>query len=268
MTEAHNVPDYRVFGSGNHTVYLLHGAYGCSDYWTVEAEVLANAGYRVIAWDAPGYGISPLPTAGYSIEYLAQRVADLVRATSAADSHNVILGHSMGGLIAPLATTLVPERVQALIISATVESLGHTSKEFQESFLRERLEPLNNGVTLREAAARVIQSMLSPNSSGAAIDKVKRVTCETPDETFKAAITAITQFDGRAVLRDLAVPTLCIAGEYDPVGQPSIMETMAENIPNAEYVCITDAGHYAWAEQTAAFNNAVFNFLNRVYQDV
>ena len=69
MTSAYRFPDYQVAGGdADTTIFLLHGAYGSKDYYRYEIETLARAGYRVVAWDAPGYGISPLPEGGLNIE--------------------------------------------------------------------------------------------------------------------------------------------------------------------------------------------------------
>ncbi|UUZ69716.1 alpha/beta hydrolase [Polaromonas sp. P2-4] len=127
-------PDYQVAGEADTTVYLLHGAYGSKDYFRAEIETLVRAGYRVVAWDAPGYGISPLPAGGLSIEGLAEAAARLIDRTGSAT--NIVLGHSMGGIVAPLVTLLRPERVHGLVISATVASFSQKSEEDKRSSWR------------------------------------------------------------------------------------------------------------------------------------
>ena len=54
-------PDYEVAGDADTTIYLLHGAYGSKRHFRHEIQTLVRAGHRVVAWDAPGYGISSLP---------------------------------------------------------------------------------------------------------------------------------------------------------------------------------------------------------------
>ena len=74
------LPDYQVSGHGDTTVYLLHGAYGSKEYWRFTVQALTQAGYRVVAWDAPGYGISPVP-ANMTIPGLAASFNTLVEHT-------------------------------------------------------------------------------------------------------------------------------------------------------------------------------------------
>ena len=102
-------PDYQVAGEADTTVYLLHGAYGSKDYFRAEIETLVKAGFRVVAWDAPGYGISPLPAGGLRIEGLAEAAARLIERTGS--KTNIIMGHSMGGITAPLVTRLAADKV-------------------------------------------------------------------------------------------------------------------------------------------------------------
>ncbi len=258
------IPDHCVWGHADHTVYLLHGGYGSMEYWGPEVKALLDQGHRVIAWDTPGYGLSPLPAGEYSIESMAESFITLLNVTGSPGNRNILLGHSMGGLIAPKVTAMVPDRIAALIISATVESLGHTSPDYQSQFLTERIAPLDAGMTLREAAPALINAMMGPDSEGEAVELVKRVTADTPDDTFRAAIKAIVEYDGRPVLAELSVPTLCIAGEHDPVGRPDMMREIASNIQGAEFYCVNGAAHYAWAEYPDDFNSCLFAFLEGV----
>ena len=94
--ESKRIPDYSVHGEGDKTVFLLHGAYGSKEYWRFTIARLTAAGYRVVAWDAPGYGISPLPPVT-TIASLAHALARLV--DHAGTKCNGLLCHSMGGKI-------------------------------------------------------------------------------------------------------------------------------------------------------------------------
>ena len=94
------MPDYTVSGTGRVTVFLLHGIYGSKDYWRPQTERLVARGYRVVAWDAPGYGLSPLPDP-FTLDVVAEAGAELIRALGS--GRNVVHGHSMGGQIAGAA---------------------------------------------------------------------------------------------------------------------------------------------------------------------
>lgn len=255
-------PDYQVAGDADTTVYLLHGAYGSKDYFRAEIETLVRAGYRVVAWDAPGYGISPLPADGLRIEGLADAAARLIERTGSAC--NVVVGHSMGGITAPLVTRLAADKVHGLVISATGASYSRKSDADKATFLEERIAPLKRGKSFRETAMPVILSMFAPGSKGELVDLVTRVAADSHTDTFCAAIEAITRYDGVATLKSVTVPTLLIAGEADKVGRPESMRGLTELIPHAKFVSIPNAGHYAFAEQPEAFNKALVGFLREI----
>ncbi len=254
------LPDYEVAGAGRITVFLLHGAYGSKTYYKDVIKSLVNQGYRVVAWDAPGYGLSPLPE-NYSIPLLADACTALIRHVGG--EVNILLGHSMGGIVAPLVAKNLGKELDGLIISATVGSFSNKTKAEQELFLKERVEPLSKGESLSDAAVPVIRSMFAPTSSGEGVENVIAEARLTHGKTFVAAIKAIVEYDGSDAINSIAIPTLVIAGEYDSVGQPAAMKALAEQIESAEFVEVKDAGHYAWAEQPEKFNTALFDFINR-----
>jgi 3-oxoadipate enol-lactonase len=260
MVKHHRIPDHQVAGDSTTTVFLLHGAYGSKDYFRYEIETLVRAGLRVVAWDAPGYGISPLPEGGLSIEGLAEAAGKLI--DKEGTQTNIVLGHSMGGITTPAVYAARPDKVHAIVISATVASFSQKSEEDKKTFLAERIDPLNNGLSFRETAAPVVASMFAPMSQGPMVELVREVALGTSKETFCAAIKAIVDYEGVDNLKNVKVPTLLMAGQYDKVGRPEGMERIkAQFIPHADYVCLPNAAHYAFAEQHELFNQHLLRFV-------
>jgi 3-oxoadipate enol-lactonase len=180
------IPDFQVAGDSDTTVFLLHGAYGSKDYFRPEIETLVRAGLRVVAWDAPGYGLSALPEGGLSIEEMAEaavRLIDLMGGRT-----NVLLGHSMGGIIAPAVSVMAEGKVHGLVISATVASFSQKSETDKKTFLAERIDPLKKGKSFRETAGAVVGSMFAPGSSGPMVELVREVALSTKTETFISSI--------------------------------------------------------------------------------
>jgi pimeloyl-ACP methyl ester carboxylesterase len=71
-------------------------------------------------------------------------------------------------------------------------------------------------------------------------------------------------FDVRDRLDELATPALALVGDHDSLTPPKFHEFLAENIPDAGIVTVTDAAHLAMIEQPDAFNGALDIFLNRL----
>lgn len=82
------------WGSGR-PVVLMHGWPLDADSWDDHALAIANAGYRVIAYDRRGFGRSSQPWDGYDYDTLSDDLADVLEATGAGDA--TIVGFSMGG---------------------------------------------------------------------------------------------------------------------------------------------------------------------------
>lgn len=262
MTDAYRFPDYQVAGGdADTTIFLLHGAYGSKDYYRYEIETLVRAGLRVVAWDAPGYGISPLPEGGLNIERMAETMGQLIDRTGS--QTNVVLGHSMGGVIAPAIYAARPGKVHGVVVSATVASFSQKSPEDQEKFLAERIAPLKQGKSFEETAGAVIDSMFAPGSSGPKVDLVRQIALGTAAETFCSAIEAIVRYDGMGNIRKLkSVPVLLLAGQHDKVGVPAAMQRIRDDfIPGADYACLPNSGHYAFAEEHELFNQHLLQFV-------
>lgn len=240
------------------TVFLLHGAFGAKEYWRSQIGALTAAGYRVVAWDAPGYGLSPLPQ-DFSVDRCAQALATLLRREGG--TCNVVLGHSMGGMIAQRAWMHAPESIQGYVLSATSAAFGKADGDWQKEFVRQRVAPLDAGRTLADHAPGMLRAMMAPGASGAPIDLLVSTVSQMREETFRAAVAAIATYEGRALLPTMQIPVLCIAGGLDATAPATVMRKMADKLPDARFESMETAGHFGWAEQPEVFNTLLLDFL-------
>src|SRR5512133_1701291 len=97
-------------------VVLLHGFPEFWYAWRHQIPALADAGYRVVAADLPGYNTSDKPprVRDYRPSVLAQDVADLVVALGAGSA--AVAGHDWGGGLAWLLAIQHPERIERLVV--------------------------------------------------------------------------------------------------------------------------------------------------------
>ena len=255
---AMHLPDYLVSGHGPTTVYLLHGAYGSKEYWRYTTQILTQAGYRVVAWDAPGYGTSPVPES-LTIPGMAELVLRLVDATGT--DCNLLLGHSMGGMVAQKAVDLAPQRFNALVLSATVHTFNHSGAEWQADFLRTRVAPLTQGRSIAEYAPDMLRTMMGPDAHGPAIEHVLSNIQLMNGLSFQRAIQAISLYFEDDVPSRVRIPTLCIAGELDLTCPASVMKRMAAMIPGCQFHEMKGVGHYGWAERSDEYHQVLLDFL-------
>ncbi len=259
-----SLPDYQVTNdAGKVTIYLQHGIYGAKEYWRFQVKRLAERGYRVIALDAPGYGLSPLPD-NLSFDLIAEASASLVRAT--AGERNVYFGHSMGGQITPRILGKVPGKIHAAVICATIGYFGNRTKEDQEEFVAKRTAPPPAGTDPQTAQLMVVKSMMGPGAAGPEVDLVREIAAATPVKTVQAAVKAVQAYpesEAIANIKAIAVPALLVAGELDQTGHAPGMKRVADMIKGAQFGVVSGSGHYPWAENPAEFNQLFFSFLDR-----
>ena len=198
---------------------------------------------------------------GLPFPHLADSLLELLDRLEVDDVH--LIGHSMGGMVAQEFAASRPERVRALVLSATSPAFGRPDGDFQKRFVEVRIAPLENGSTMADLADEMVETMLGPSADpdGAAI--ARRSMAAVPEATYRAAISCLVTFDRRDALAGYAMPVLVLAGETDTNAPAPMMEKMAGRIPGAEYVCMAGTGHLGNLENPEAFNEAVGAFLRR-----
>ncbi len=94
---------------------LVHGAFTGGWVWEPLAKRLEAAGHVVEAPDLPGAGEDNTPASGVTLDACAARVADALQKSS---QPSLLVGNSMGGVIATQAAVRCPDRVTALVYVA------------------------------------------------------------------------------------------------------------------------------------------------------
>lgn len=241
-------------------MFLLHGVGGGKEVWRDNLGVITQAGAQVVAWDMPGYGAS-VPVSPCNIGTLAAALERLI--DDVGTQRNILLGHSMGGMLAQEAVALFPHKVHGLILSATSAAFGPPDGAWQQQFLQSRFAPLDQGLGMAGLARTLVPGMVGPTAPAHAVLQAQRVMAGVAPESYRAALSAIVSFNRLDNLARIAVPTLCLAGEFDRNASPAVMLKMSGKIPHAHYHCLPGAGHLANMEQAPAFNACVRVFLQQ-----
>jgi 3-oxoadipate enol-lactonase len=240
-------------------VVLLHGIGGGRTIWGEGASgterALREAGFDAEAIDFPGYGgHAGLPTMDTMV----------AAALEAAGEGAIVIGHSMGGMVAQALAAREPAAVKALVLTCTSAAFGKAGGDWQARFVAERLAPLEAGLGMAGMAERLVPGLVSPQARPEARRMARDVMARVPEATYRSALVAIAAFDGREALPRITVPTLLLAAEHDRTAPPEVMQRMAERIPGSRYRCLPAAGHIANVEQPQAFNEAVLSFLREL----
>ena len=256
------IPRFTTLGSGP-TVLMLHGIGGGHVAFAPQVETLAAAGYRAVAWDMPGYGHSA-PIEPYTFKGLAQSCIDLIDALQC--EHVVLLGHSMGGMVAQEVVARRPERVSRLVLCGTSAAFGkrtdgRSADAWAQQFIAQRTAPLDAGQSMAEVAQRLVPQMVGPGSLPEGLRLAEHGMAGVPAATYRRALDCLVTYDRQAALGDIRVPTLLIGGEFDRVAAPAVMKQMAEAIPDARYAELKGIGHLMNLEAPEDFDGLLLDFL-------
>lgn len=219
---------YRQSGLATEVTHvLLHGIGSGSASWIEQLDVAdGRSDLRVLAWEAPGYGDSmPVAAASPVATDYAQRLWAWLDALDVRRPV-VLVGHSLGCLMAASATVLQPARVQRLVLLSPARGYGDAPAAEREDRLQTRLATLQRLGPEGMAAARAA-AMLSPRATPQQIEAVR----QTMSQVRVPGYTQATHLLANGVLgRDLAqlhVPVAVASGEADTITPPAVCQQVA-----------------------------------------
>ena len=197
----------------------------------------------------------------YDLEQVSAALARLIQ--SLGGEPVILVGHSMGGLIAQETYFRHPQLVKALALCFTSAAFVGGST-FSRQFVAERIGPLDAGQTMAQIAARLMPAASGSKSDPAGVQLATGIMGKIPPDTYRKAVHLLTTFDRRADLPKIAVPTLLVAGSDDRTAPPAIMANMQKKIPGSELVVLEGCGHLGQMDQPGPFNAALEHFLRKM----
>lgn len=264
------IPHFMSLGDGP-TVVMLHGVGGGHLAFAPQVERFASVGYRAVSWDMPGYG-SSAPIEPYTFKGLAESAIALIEALAGPGREGtppvILIGHSMGGMVAQEVVARRPGLVKRLVLCGTSPAFGKPDGDWQRAFVASRTAPLDAGQSMADLAATLVPQMTGPDALPEGLRLAEHCMGRVPAATYRRAVECLVSFDRRANLPAIRVPTLLVAGEHDRNAPPDVMRRMADRITGAEFVQLPGVGHLMNLEAPDAFDAAVLDFLARHHQHV
>ena len=251
----------KAFNPAQPSAVFIHGAQNDHSVWILQTRYFAHHGFNVLALDLPGHGRSK----GAALDSVEQMAAWVLAVMDAAGVDKaVLIGHSMGSLIALEASHLAPARVSHLAMLGTTypmkvsDALLETSRNdeqaaidmvniFSHSTLAQKPSCPGPGFYTMGGARRLMQRMSQIN----------------PDQLFHTDFFACNAYaNGQAAAEAVTCPALFIFGSKDMMTPARSTKTLTTAIAHGKVVMV-DAGHSLMAEQPDAVLDALFGFAKQ-----
>jgi pimeloyl-ACP methyl ester carboxylesterase len=251
---SHGAITFLECGSGKPVVFL-HGLAGGAQSWMPQLASLSDR-FRVIAWDAPGYGGSdPVPG---TIDDLATAALEFI--TARLSEPAAVVGHSLGGIITLRMASLGPQALSRIVLSCTHPGHARAPDAGLSVRYSRRMEELST-LPRDEYGRRRARGMLPSDAPAAVVEAIAHIASMARPEGVAAAIRAIESADLKASLATIELPTLVVTCERDRVVSLERAAPLLEHLPEVEHVRLPGLGHAPYYENPERYNASITPFL-------
>lgn len=247
---------FREQGSGT-PLTLLHGISSGAASWHKQ---MALPGYRVLAWDMPGYGESPmLATARADAGAYADALARML--DRAGVQKTVLLGHSLGALVAAAFAARYPQRVRYLVLADVAQGYGQAEAEQREKVWQGRQQQMAlGGEAMAEGRAA---KLLRAGAREADVATVTAGMRRLRSEGYLAAAWMLAHEDIHRWLAGYRGRFAVWCGEQDAITQPELVQGVALRY-GMPYLAIPQAGHASYLDNATFFNQQLLRIGEEV----
>jgi len=244
------------FGTGPPLV-LLHGWAMHSGVWGPLVWRLARR-FRVHAVDLPGHGHSPL-AAPFTLDSACAAVSSSLPIDA---RPLIVIGWSLGGLVAMRWARHEPARVGRLVLVATTPRFA-AGRDWPHGVPVQTLARFGDElhvawkITIQRFLALQLQGSEHGRATLAALRQQVFARGEPSPKALFGALDAIVTTDLRAEVPDIAQPALVISGGRDTLALPAAARWLGERLPDARLSVIDGAAHVPFLSHPDAFAEAL-----------
>ncbi|MBX9899554.1 MAG: alpha/beta hydrolase [Burkholderiaceae bacterium] len=247
------------------TIVFIHGAQNDHSVWALQTRYFAHHGFGVLAVDLPGHGRSKgalLNNIGDMADWLLALI-DTLGVTQA-----MLVGHSMGSLIALEACAKAPERVNKLMLVGTAypmkvaDALLTSARDDEPSAI-----DMVNGWSHSSIAQKPAAPAPGFYVMGGSQRLMQRISQINPNKVFFTDFTACNNYsDGERSALKVTCPTLFLSAKNDQMTPPKASLHLSKQIPHSRTIIIENSGHQMMSEQPDAVLDALFSFAKKAAQ--
>lgn len=243
--------------AGATPIILLHGF---PDSWRSYESVMAHmpTSIRLIALSQRGFGNSDKPATGYHPRDLAADLAEFMTLRRIPEA--IVVGHSLGALVAQRFALDFPEHVAGLVLIGTFKSQAE-SAELREMIasLETMTDPVEADLVHAFQASTIAQQV--PEKFFATI---LAESARVPIHVWRSVLRAVLAYDDFDQLPKVSAPTILYWGERDGFSTYEQQQEIAHAIADAELRVYAGAGHSLQWEEPQRFAADLVSFMNTI----
>lgn len=240
---------YSTAGSGKPALVLIHGWTCDRGFFAPQVEAFSPR-HRILTADLKGHGESDKPDEDYTISGFADDVAWMAKELGLV--RYVVIGHSMGGMVAQEMAARQADAVSAVV---RIDSGPLRMDQAGARLWDERVAGLSDPQRHMETRRRMVEGMFEQYDDPARKASIAETMLGAPRHVALASLRAIASWDREAAVRKCKVPVLNIETRR------SLDPAWAELMPRAFHGRTTGAGHFAQVEAPDQVNAMLSRFL-------
>ena len=235
------------FDPSKPTAVFIHGVLNDHSVWILQTRYFANHGWNVLAIDLPGHGRSggKAPT---TVQEAAQSVIALLDAVGVDKA--ILMGHSLGSLIAMQAAAEHPTRASQLVMVGTAYPM-RVSPALLENSISNPSKAIDMVNVFSHSTLAPPPSALGPGTwlLGGSKALMRRVLASNPHENiFNIGFKACDQYDqGETAMSQVVCPTLFLLAKKDQMTPPKAAQSLIQKARDG-HVAWVNAGHQMMVE--------------------
>ncbi|MHC1741088.1 MAG: alpha/beta fold hydrolase [Anaerolineaceae bacterium] len=238
-------------------ILLLHGLGSDSTSWQLHMNTLISLGYRPIAVDLPGFGISPYTSARWIIRRVALLIAkQLIDIRS---EPIILIGLSLGGVVAQKILQIRPKKIEKVILISTFSRL-HPKIKSNLPYLGRRIIQVFSG-NIRQQARIVADRLFPLPDQKDWHDYLENQVINANPKIYRQAMMSLAIFNSRPWMKDIYLPCLVVTGDKDSTVTVRDQKRLAKLIRGSQHIIIKGGGHAVNVDHFQEFNHILQEFL-------
>ena len=234
---------------------FIHGWLGSSLEWKYQLYHF-NVKNHIILLDLPGFGKSDKPKENYTIDFYTKQIIDFFKLLKY--NKVILIGHSLGGLIAQDIVLKNPKIVEKLILISSTSGKPQSILERIKIFWINILFSLFYKALLKIILGKII----SPEKEFREFKKLYKNALKTPKAIVLNTFKNMTyKYKLKEELCTISQPTILIYGTEDRIVSEAAINELNDYIPKTELFLIDKASHRAMYDNNVRVNGLIEQFI-------